>query len=161
MLKLVLIGIWTVLVTAGSTYAASFFGLVGQAGDSQLPDQGLDKYTSDLMSVPIIRGGDVEGYLIIELAFMADKALVEEKKIDPQPFMKDAAFQEIFTAETFDVRRLKKPDVENLAKAIAAEANRQLGAEIVKDVLLQQVNYVRREDIRTNWIGGPKSGTEE
>jgi hypothetical protein len=123
MLKLVLIGIWTVLVTAGSTYAASFFGLVGQAGDSQLPDQGLDKYTSDLM--------------------------------------KDAAFQEIFTAETFDVRRLKKPDVENLAKAIAAEANRQLGAEIVKDVLLQQVNYVRREDIRTNWIGGPKSGTEE
>ena len=43
-------------------------------------------------------------------------------------------------------------DLDRLTTAIAVEVNRRIGAELVRHVLLQQLNYVRRDDIRTNWI---------
>jgi hypothetical protein len=160
MLKLVLIGIWVTLVTAGSTYAANYFFVQSSVSEAALPDLGVDKFSTDLMSVPVIRDGDVEGYLIMELVFMVDRAFIEEKKIDPLPFLKDSAFQAIFSGETLDARRLKKGDINNVSAAILSEANRQLGADVVRNVLLQQINYVKSEDIRANLIGGSKSATE-
>lgn len=47
--------------------------------------------------------------------------------------------------------------IDSLTAAIAAEANLRLGEGMVRHVLLQQLNYVKREEIRTNWIGGAKS----
>jgi hypothetical protein len=35
---------------------------------------------------------------------------------------------------------------------IATEANARLGGQLVRHVLVQQVNFVNKEDIRTNWI---------
>jgi hypothetical protein len=109
------------------------------------------------MSIPVVRAGDITGYLVMEVSFAADKALLAEKKVEPVPFLKDAAFRVIFGSEAIDFQRLKKKDIDSLTAAIAAEANLRLGEGMVRHVLLQQLNYVKREEIRTNWIGGAKS----
>jgi flagellar basal body-associated protein FliL len=154
MLKLVAIGIWVILVTAGATAASTFFGRASGAGTPAAEDRGVEQISSDLMSVPVIRGGDVTGYVILQLSFAADRAMLERKKTEPLPFMKDAAFRIIFTSTDVDFRRLRPGDLDRLTKAIAQEANARLGEDLVREVLLQQVNYVRKEDIRTNWISG-------
>lgn len=159
MLKLVAIGMWVILVTAGATFASTFFGKQGSASEAAREDLGVEQITSELMSVPVIRGGDVAGYVILQLAFAADRSLLEQKKIEPLPFMKDAAFRVVFTSTDVDFRRLRPGDLDRLTRAIASEANARIGSELVRQVLLQQVNYVRKDDIRTNWISGG-SGTD-
>ena len=61
MLKLALIGIWVILVTAGATFASVYLGEAALGSSAETEDLGVEELTSELTSVPIIRGGDVSG----------------------------------------------------------------------------------------------------
>ena len=159
MLKLVAVGIWVSLVTAGATFASVYLASGESGVNSEKADAGVEELTSEMTSIPIMRDGDIIGYLILQMSFAADKAVLEEKKLDPMPFLKDAAFRVVFASTDIDFRRLKKEDLDRLTADVAKEANARLGGELVRNVLLQQFNFVRKEDIRTNWIGGG-GGTE-
>lgn len=158
MFRLVAIGLWVVLVTSGATFASAY--LVGHSSGGADPkkDTGLEDMSTDMMSVPVIRGGEVVGYLIMQLSFAVDRSSLEDRKVELLPFMQDAAFRTIFSDQDVDFRRLRPGDLDRLTGAIAKEANGRLGADLVRHVLLQQVNYVRKEDIRTNWISGSGNG---
>ena len=160
MLKLVAVGMWVILVTAGATFASVYLGSSKSGEDKEKVDAGAEELTSEMTSIPVMRNGDIEGYLILQLSFSADKALLEEKKLDPMPFLKDAAFRVIFTSTDLDFRRLKKEQLDRLTADVAKEANARIGAELVRNVLLQQFNFVKKDDIRTNWVGGG-SGSED
>jgi hypothetical protein len=158
-LKTVLLGIWVIAVTAAATYGSIYLkddpsAIPGAARE----DHGLEALQSEMTSVPIIRGGEVIGYLIIKLVFEADKSVLAEKMLEPIPFLNDAAFRVIFARTDIDFRRLRPSDLDRLTADIASEANKRIGAELVRHVLLEELNYVRKEDIRTNWIGGQKPG---
>lgn len=147
-----------IVVTAGATFASIYLGRIGTGEETQGEDLGVEQLTSELTSIPILRGGDVEGYVVLQLSFAADKALLEQKKLDAMPYIKDAAFRTIFTSSEIDFRRLKPDDLDGLATRIAAQANQRLGVELVRQVLFQQLNFVKKDDIRTNWIGGDGEG---
>ena len=153
MLKLALIGIWVILVTAGATFASGYLGEAALGSSAETEDLGVEELTSELTSVPIIRGGDVSGYVIMQFSFAADRALLGDSKLDPMPYIKDAVFRVAFTNSEIDFRHLRSGDLDRLTDSIATEANRRLGAKIVRQVLFQQLNFVKKEDIRTNWIG--------
>lgn len=152
MLKLVAVGLWVIIVTAGATLGSVYMGKGGGEDTSKAEDLGVEELTSELTSVPIIRGGDVVGYVILQLSFAANRSALDQKKLDPMPYVKDSAFRVIFTSSDIDFRRLKPGDLDELTDAIAKEANRRLGMDLVREVLFQQLNFVKKEDIRTNWI---------
>jgi hypothetical protein len=55
---------------------------------------------------------------------------------------------------------LRGSDLDKLTVAIAKEANSRIGSELVRQVLIQQLNFVPKEDIRTNWIGDDECAVE-
>lgn len=154
MLKLVAIGVWVILVTAGATYGSVYLARSdAREAPADGADLGVEELKSEMTSVPVMRNGDIIGYLILQLSFAADRRLLAERKIDPLPFMMDAAFRVIFASTEMDFRRLRSKDLDELTTSIAKEANERIGSEMVRDVLLQQLNFVKKDDIRTNWIG--------
>jgi len=110
------------------------------------------------MSVPMVRGGEILGYVIIQLSFAADRGELQRLQLEPEPYLVDAAFRTVFSNTQIDFRRLRSSDLEAMTAGIADEANRRLGAKLVRTVLIQQLNFVKREDIRTNWIGKKAEG---
>lgn len=158
MLKTVLLGIWVIVVTAAATYGSVYMKTASRAADpSASIDQGTEALLSEMMSIPVIRGGEVQGYLIMRLAFEADKGILAEKKLEPRPYLSDAAFRVIFASSHIDFRRLRPNDLDHLTAEITKVANERLGIGLIRHVLVQELNYVRKEDIRTNWIGNQKS----
>jgi hypothetical protein len=154
-LKLVAIGVWVILVTAGATYGSVYLSNSKvQSGVVDDSSMGVEELKSEMTSIPIMRNGDVSGYLILQLSFAADRGKLAERKLDPMPFLMDTVFRVVFARADIDFDRLKSKDLEEVTAAIAAEANARMGADIVRHVLLQQVNFVKKEDIRTNWIKG-------
>ena len=151
-------GVWLILVTAGATMGSIYLGKPDSPDSSEAEEHGIETLTSELTSIPIIRGGDVTGYLVLQLSFGVDKGGVENSKLDPMPYIKDAAFRVIFTSSDTDFRRVKTEDFDLLSRRIADEANKRIGSELVRQVLFQQLNYVKKEDIRTNWISGGNGG---
>jgi hypothetical protein len=159
MLKLVLIGVWGVVVTAISTILASEFrGEFAATASDDHAEILSDVIPLDMMSVPLLRGGRVNGYLIIQLAFVADRSKLEGLGMEPAPFLVDAAFQAILSKADIDPARFRSGELLRLAQAVRDVANTKLGDAVVSEVLVQQLNYVRRDEIRTNWIGGGTKG---
>ena len=159
MLKLVLLGVWVIIVTAASTFGSVYMRPSGEIGENSSPeDEGVEEIRTEMTSVPMIRGGDVVGYIIVQLSFEADRRVLAEKKLEPGPYLNDAVFRVIFSSTDIDFQRLRAKDLDRLTLAVATEANKRIGAELVRHVLIQQLNFVRKEDIRTNWIskGGKK-----
>ena len=125
----------------------------GEVGEDIKPeDEGVEELKAEMTSVPMIRGGDVVGYVIIQLSFEADRRVLAEKKLEPGPYLNDAVFRVIFSSTDIDFQRLRAKDLDHLTLAVATEANKRIGAELIRHVLIQQLNFVRKEDIRTNWI---------
>ena len=155
MLKLVLTGVWIAMVTASSVYVSANFLNASTSGGEEagVEDLGVEELKTEMTSVPMIRGGEILGYVVIQLSFAADRALLQALKLEPQPFLVDAAFRAVFSSPQVDFRRIRSGDLDMLTQEIARQANSRLGEDLVRSVLIQQLNYVRREDIRTNWIG--------
>lgn len=154
MLKIALVGLWVIAVTAGAAFSAAYLLPKGEEHAAEaVEDQGVEQLKAEMTSVPMMRGGEIIGYVIIQLSFAADRTLLAAKKIEPVPYINDAAFRVIFSDTDIDYRRLRPGDLDRLTKEIGEEANRRLGFALVRHVLIQQLNFVRREDIRTNWIG--------
>ncbi len=72
------------------------------------------------------------------------------------PFMMDAAFRVIFASTEMDFRRLRGKDLDELTAAIGKEANARIGSEMSATFCCKQLNFVKKDDIRTNWIGNGK-----
>lgn len=154
MLKLVILGIWVIVVTAGATFGSVHLRALSSGEDSEKQeDLGVEELKADMTSIPMIRGGDIIGYLIIQLSYQADRRALSEMKLEPLPYINDAAFRSIFASTDVDFRRLRGSDLDKLTSAIMKEANTRIGADLVRQVLIQQLNFVPKEDIRTNWIG--------
>lgn len=153
MLKLAAIGIWVIVVTAGATFASVFLSSEGDDSGEKESNRGIENLSTEMMSIPVIRDGDVTGYMVVQLSFAADRAVLEEDKSDPLPFLKDAAFRTLFANPGMDVRHLRKKDLDALTAAIAREANLRLGKEVILNVLFQEVNYLKKDDIRNHRAG--------
>lgn len=158
MLRLAGLGLWIIVVTAAATYAAALIRQAPQALDEAAVDLGVEELKTDMTSVPVIRNGDIVGYVIIQMSFQADRGLLQTLQVEPGPYLIDAAFRTIFSSDTVDFRRLRGSDLDRLTSEIARESNARLGSALVRTVLIQQLNYVRKEDIRTNWIKSGEAG---
>ena len=157
MLKLVVLGVWVIAVTATATFGSVYLHSAASAEDGGASeDHGVEELKAEMTSVPMIRGGEIVGYLIIQLSFAADRKILAESQLEPAPYLNDAAFRVIFSSTDVDFQRLRGSDLDRLTAGIAKEANSRIGAELVRQVLIQQLNFVRKEDIRTNWIGNGK-----
>ncbi len=152
MLKLVLIGIWVAVVTSGVAYFSADFlsqpTKTAASGENKI----LEQLSTEMTSVPMIRDGAVLGYVIIQLNYAIDKDARDKAHIDPMPYLIDAAFRAVYQNSQTDFAKLRASDIDKLTEAIKTEANTRLGGDMVQDVLLAQLNFVRKEDIRTNWV---------
>ena len=71
---------------------------------------------------------------------------------EPTPYLVDVAFRTLYDSAAVDFSKLRPQDLTSLSKKISQGVNEKLGKEIVKDVLMNEINYVPRDEVRTNWV---------
>ena len=107
---------------------------------------------TDMVSVPIISGGRVQGYLDAQLSFAVNKVETAKLPFEPTPYLVDIAYRSLYENSVVDFSKLRPQDLTSLTMKISKAANEKFGAEVVKDVLMNEINYVPREEVRTNWV---------
>jgi flagellar basal body-associated protein FliL len=152
-IKLLLIGLWVCIVALGSSY---FFIQMNNSSLAQASPEGevevVEFIKTDMVSVPVIRGGKVQGYLVAQLSFAVNKAETAKLPFEPAPYLVDVAYRALYNNSAIDFSHLQPQDLTLLAKDITEGANAKLGGEVVKDVLMNEINYVPRDEVRTNWV---------
>jgi hypothetical protein len=161
-IKIIVAGVWACVVAlAASYFAVSWQGAGGggHAAADHAPDKlhgGLETVRTRMISVPIIRSGALQGYVMAQFSFTGDARVMKHLSVKADTVVIDEGFKAIYGDEVVDFRKMKKQDLPDLGKRIVEGANKRLGAHIIEDVFLQELNYVSKEGTRS---GGGRGGS--
>jgi hypothetical protein len=96
----------------------------------------------------MIADGAVQGYISAQFVFTVDAKTVRQLSVPPDPFVVHEAFRRIYSEERIDFKNMKKQDLVPLLKAIKQDVNERMQANIVQDVLIEEFNYISKDDLR-------------
>lgn len=150
MIKMILTGVWVCLVTLGAAYGAFTWQLNAKPVDPAQKSFNANKEAvkTRMISVPIIMENALQGYVMAQLTFTIDSKLNKEMPIKAQEYLLDEAFKVIYSEGAIDFRKAKKQDLVGMSKKIADNANKRFGVQLVDDVLIQELNYLPKDQTR-------------
>jgi hypothetical protein len=149
MIRLLLIGLWVCILTAGASYAVVYMGENG----SLLPQReeyldGLQYLKTRVLSIPMVENGSVRGYIVAQFVYTVEGRTMHQLSVPPEPFVVDEAFRKIYADDSMDFRKLARYDLTILTAAIKQRVNERMHGDIVKDVLVEDFNYVAKEEFQ-------------
>ena len=151
MIKLILAGLWACLVTLAASYAAVSWQAGSVTSAEHEPERlygGLETVRTRMISVPVIRSGAIQGYVMAQFSFTADAAILKRLSVKADVVVLDEAFKAIYSEDTLDLRNMQKQDLGGLVKRIVEGSNQRFGTRIVEDAFIQEFGYVNKDGIR-------------
>jgi len=150
LIKFIIMGIWVLLVTLGGLFVGNMMSDGEAALNTDIDKEDEEKRTqanTDIMTVPVMVEGQVKGYILVQLTFVMDEKIKSEIDLPLVPFVNDAVFTEFFGSYT-DVHQVEKVRFEPSRERLIANINQRFGMPIIKDLLVQQFNFITNEKIR-------------
>jgi hypothetical protein len=149
MMKLLITGIWACLVTVGTSFGISYWQETAAALPAkQDQPEGLVYEKVKVINVPMIADGSVQGYVIAQLVFTANAKVLRQLPVPPEPFVVDEAFRTLYGDQKLDFKNLGRYDLAQFAQTVRAQVNKRLQTEALQEVLVQDFNYVSKDQIR-------------
>ena len=149
MIRNVIAGFWVCAVTVMSCYAAVTWVIGAAPAEEKGGYEGLQYKKLPALNIPIIAEGAVQGYVVANLVFTADAKTLREISVPPEAFIQDEVFRYVYADETLDFKRLSRYNVNAMIGNVRERINKRLGAEIVKEILVENFNFVDKSDIRS------------
>jgi flagellar basal body-associated protein FliL len=151
MIKLLITGLWVCIVTLGAVY----FSVQMSAAPAPVDEEAKKKALSELVrgepiTVPMISNGMVSGYFIGRISFMMDKEKIKGVKLPVTELMTDELFTLLIGNKMVDLSNTNAFDVAKFRSSIQTSMNKKLGEGMVAEVLIEQLDYMSKDDIRTN-----------
>ncbi len=152
MIRIALIGLWICGVALGSLYFAVWQNSATAAVAPQ-SSEALDDGKTDVFSVPVIINNAVQGYVVTQLAYTLDKTVKASVNVPVSYFINDEIFKQFYGhySDAKDVQRVQFDDVK---KSIIDGVNARFPQPLVKDLLVEQFNYISAKEIRNQNIKG-------
>ncbi len=149
MTRVLVTGFWICAITLLSCYGAVYWDTGIRVTKTEEYLEGLEYQKVRAIHVPVIAEGAVQGYIIANLVVTADAKTLRSLSVPPQSFIIDETFRQIYSDEKLDFRKLSRYDVNALLVNIRRSVNERMGADIIKDVLIENFNFVSKSDVRS------------
>ncbi len=146
MIKLVLTGLWVCAVTLASVYFSvqTATAPVISPDDAKKAQQELVKGES--INVPVIANGQVTGYFLTRISFMMDKGKATALQIPLPELTTDELFSLLVGNNAIDISHVQNFDVAAFRSDLKKRMNERLGGDYVADVLIEQLDYLSKEE---------------
>src|SRR5690606_32143617 len=159
MIRIIAIGLWICAVAFGSLFLAVRQN-VSSSGEAQAATSGfggVDYVKTDVMSVPIISNGGVAGYVVTQLVYTVDSNIRKKLTVPLEFFINDEIFRKFYGSYS-DTKEVEKVSFEEVRASIISDLNARFPEPVIKDLLVEQFNYISAEEIRAmNMRGTPRA----
>lgn len=147
--RLVLIGLWVCAITLTSAYAtAAWLTRSGDAASDAAQWEGLQYEKTPPINVPMIRNGKLAGYTVVQLVYTADSVRLKAMPVPPGIFVADEAIRALYGDDSIDLDHIQRHDLKAFAAAVRDKVNLRLESDILRDVMVEQINYFARDALR-------------
>ncbi len=149
MIKFIAAALWISAATVGAVFYS--FQNTGTGEDGQPTPAmfgGLDYVKTDLVTVPVVRNAAVEGYFIARLVFTAEPARLKKLSIPPSVLFADQVYSWLYANPQFDFSNRAALDLDGFRTGIRDSINQRVGEKLIHEVLIEQVDFLTKDDIR-------------
>ena len=151
MIKFVVAAIW---ISIATTVALFFSFQSAQAPAEDVAEhgeptafKGLDYVKTDVISVPLFEKGRVYGYFLTRLVYTAEGARLAELKLPAEALFSDEVYSYLFANPQIDFSERDTIDLDAFREGIRASVNERIGEELVLEVLVEQVDFLPKEEV--------------
>ena len=155
MIKFVAAAVWIVLATLGAVFFA--FQSAGAKSEGAKPEKasmmaGLDYVKTEIISVPLIHGGTVTGYFLSRLVYTVEPKDMAKLKVPADALIADVVYGYVYGSPTVDFTKRETLDMDAFKAGVKERINKAVEFDLVKDVLVEQIDFLSKDDIRDNLI---------
>ena len=147
MIRSVILALIACLSTIGGVDGASIMRANAKAASSDAAPSKLQIMKTRMVSVPLLSDGEIIGYIITRLQFVADTDLAKLSTVQPDAFVADAAFREIYEKAPDDMKSGRKQVLNEVVANVAIAANKRIGRDVIKDVMIDSWAYLSKHDM--------------
>ncbi|WP_102830535.1 hypothetical protein [Bartonella bovis] len=149
MIKMIAMGVWGCLVALSTLMLSVKVNAVNPniSKVSAPVAEEISPGQTEVISVPILVEGSVQGYIISQLTYLIDKKVEQEMSFPLGVLINDAIFK-CFWGSYSDVRAVEKIKFETVKKQIIDEVNQHFPTPVLKDLLVKQFNYLPADKVR-------------
>lgn len=153
MLKFVLAALWISIATVGAVF---FSFQMSQARSEADPTPaffgGLDYVETGMLTVPVMKEGRVGGYFLARLVYTVEPKRQKALSVPLKTLLVDGFYSYLYSNPQIDFSQYKELDLDALRAGLRDSLNERLGEELVHDVLVEQIDYLSKDEIRDNAI---------
>lgn len=153
MIKFVAAALWICAVTIGAVFYS--FNTIRPEADAKQPPPllgGLDYVNTDIISVPLLRNGSVQGYFLTRLVYTVEPKKLAKLSVPPKALIVDEVYSYVYGNPELDFTKHEILDLDALRNGIRDSINARVGDKLVHEVLVEQIDYLPRDQIRNNSI---------
>lgn len=151
MVKLILTGLWVCIVTLGAVFLSVEMSKPKPPVDeaAQLRDKS-EVVKGESINIPMLKNGAVQGYFITRISFLMDKEKIKGVKLPVTEMMTDELFTLLVGNKMVDLGNTGSFDLQAFKSTIKQKLNERFHQDYVLDVLVEQLDYLSKDDIRAN-----------
>jgi hypothetical protein len=153
MIKFVAAGLWLCAVTIGAVFFS--FQMSTASSNPEPPPPllgGLDYVGIPVISVPVLTNEGIVGYLLTRLVFTAEREDVLKLSVPAQTLFTDQLYSYLFANPDLDFTKVKTLDLDAMRNGIRDSINKRIGQDVVKEVLVDKIDFLSKDEIRDNAI---------
>lgn len=151
MIKLLGTGVWICGVALASVY---FSVQLANKDVSKEPDPamfgGLETIVGEVNSIPVISSGAVQGYFITRLSYTVDPLKAAALTIPVPDLITDALYSALLGEPVINFPDIESFDLEAFKTLVLGSLNERVGDTVFHDVIVEQIDFLSKEDIRAN-----------
>lgn len=151
MIKFIIGAVWVAAAAIGAVFLSfQQTRVTEQAEPKPAFFGGLDYVKTEVISVPVFKGGRVDGYFLARLVYTVEPEKLKKLTIPAESLLVDQVYTYLFSNPQIDFSAARTLDLDTLRAGIAESVNGRVGDKLVHEVLVEQVDYLSKEDIRDN-----------
>ena len=153
MIKFIVAAIWLCAVTIG----AMFYSFQNAAAKLDAPPPppllgGLDYIKTDIVSVPVMRDGHIDGYFLTRLVYTIEPEMMAKLSVPADALIVDQVYSYVYGNSDLDFINHETLDLDAFRAGVRKKINEKVGEDLVHEVLVEQVDFLSKEEIRDNTI---------
>ncbi|MEW9804448.1 hypothetical protein ABUE31_00430 [Mesorhizobium sp. ZMM04-5] len=153
MIKFVAAAIWLCAVAIGAVFYSFQNAEAKLDAPAPLPLMGgLDSIKTDIVSVPVVRDGRIDGYFLARLVYAIESQKLAKLSVPPEALIVDQVYSYVYGNPDLDFSDRETLDLDVFRAGVRDKINEKVGDELIHEVLVEQVDFLSKEEIRDNTI---------
>ena len=151
MIKFILAAIWICAVSVG---AVLYSFQSSEARSTAAPPPaffgGLDHISTELVSVPLVKDGAVDGYFLTRLSYSIDSEKMKTLTVPVNAILVDEIHSYLYANPEIDGFKAGAFDISAFRDGLRESINERVGSKLIHDVFIEQADYLSKDEIRSN-----------